>query len=179
MSEFSEKDEHLIQTMLRQRRINAEVHRRAHQEDAAVSPTSPDPIGRAFEGMDAALDALARAEAEHIQALRAALSDLRVALTEAPDAAPVDTSPVEAAPPSPFDVPPESTTQDAISLQVRVHMALERTTQTALARELGISQAQVSQRMNGKTEWAIHDLDVLLALGVPLRLPEVRGGEQR
>lgn len=144
-----------------------------------MSPTSPDPIGRAFDGIDAALDALARAEADHIQALRAALSDLRVALTEAADAPPVDASPVEAAPPSPFAAPPESTTQEAISLQVRVYMALERMSQTTLAGHLGMAQGRVSDRLNGRTEWTATDLDVLLALGVPLRLPERSGGEQQ
>lgn len=51
MSEFSEKDERLIQTMLRQRRINAEVHRRARLEDTAVQPS---PVLQPTDGNDEA-----------------------------------------------------------------------------------------------------------------------------
>lgn len=47
MSEFSETDERLIQTMLHQRRISAEVPRRARVEDAAASVPS---VGKSPEG---------------------------------------------------------------------------------------------------------------------------------
>lgn len=52
-------------------------------------------------------------------------------------------------------------------------------TQAKLAAYLGMAQGRVSDRLRGKREWTPSDMDKLIALGVPLRLPEPVGGEQR
>lgn len=48
------------------------------------------------------------------------------------------------------------------------YMASRGLTQNALARELGTSQRWVSDRLNGKANWTLKDLDALQGVGIPV-----------
>lgn len=72
-----------------------------------------------------------------------------------------------------------STTQAAISREVRVYMALENIRQATMADRLGIKQVALSRRLKGTAPWTIENIDRLIDLGVSVRLPEPVGGEQR
>lgn len=93
MSEFSEKDERLIQTMLHQRRINAEVHRRARQEAGRSVLSALDEFERAHGGKDgregvrnedAPLIAILEAFRSGLEVGRQLVSDRRVAHDSSP-----------------------------------------------------------------------------------------------
>lgn len=51
------------------------------------------------------------------------------------------------------------------------YMASSGLTQNALALVLGTSQRWVSDRLNGKANWTLKDLDLLIEHGVPVSLP--------
>ena len=43
-------------------------------------------------------------------------------------------------------------------------------TQAAVGRALGISQSQVSARLQGRIRWSLDDIDRLAAVGVPVAI---------
>lgn len=47
-------------------------------------------------------------------------------------------------------------------------MDASHTTQASLGRALGISQSQVSARLQGRIRWSLDDIDRLAAVGVPV-----------
>ncbi|WP_022868941.1 helix-turn-helix domain-containing protein [Schaalia vaccimaxillae] len=63
-----------------------------------------------------------------------------------------------------------TTAQMIVSREVRRFMTATSQTQTDIARALGVSQTQVSQRLAGNVRWSFDDLDALIDAGVPLAL---------
>jgi len=60
-------------------------------------------------------------------------------------------------------------TTDAVTTAIRVEMTRHRLTQRDLATALGVTQATVSSRMNGHTDWSLGELRVIAeALGMSL-----------
>lgn len=116
MSEFSEAAERLIQTMLRQRRINAEVHRRARQEAGRSVLSALDEFERAHGGKDgregvrnedAPLIAILEAFRSGLEVGRQLVSDRRVAHDSSPSVVDVTCTPdpTEGEPPqTSFDI---------------------------------------------------------------------------
>lgn len=64
-----------------------------------------------------------------------------------------------------------SSSQTAITREVRRWMTAERNTQAEVAARLGISQASLSRKLSGDRLWSIDDLDRLWDIGVPIDLP--------
>lgn len=64
-----------------------------------------------------------------------------------------------------------SSSQTAITREVRRWMTAERSTQAEVAACLGISQASLSRKLSGDRLWSIDDLDRLWDIGVPINLP--------
>ncbi|WP_143226477.1 helix-turn-helix domain-containing protein [Actinomyces provencensis] len=64
-----------------------------------------------------------------------------------------------------------SSSQTAITREVRRWMTAERSTQAEVAARLGISQASLSRKLSGDRLWSIDDLDRLWDIGVPIDLP--------
>lgn len=63
------------------------------------------------------------------------------------------------------DIPPTS----LVGRNVRAEMIRRGRTQDALASRLGLSQAAVSKRLNGRTPWDVNELAAIAALlEVPL-----------
>ncbi len=55
----------------------------------------------------------------------------------------------------------EWTTNDKVTVAVRFQMVMGRVLQRDLAAVLGISQVSVSNRLNGRADWTLADLDAL------------------
>ena len=61
------------------------------------------------------------------------------------------------------------TYNDSVASEVRAEMARQRVSQTVLAVRLGWSQAFLSRRLCGITDWRVDEIEaVAAALGVPL-----------
>lgn len=61
------------------------------------------------------------------------------------------------------------TLADHVTAEIRAEMGRKRWTQRQLAEVLGLSQAQVSERMRGEVEFRMHELELIAdALGVPV-----------
>ena len=54
-------------------------------------------------------------------------------------------------------------TMTDVATAIRVEMARNGLTQRDLAEALGVTQATVSSRMNGHTEWTIRELQIVAA----------------
>lgn len=63
-----------------------------------------------------------------------------------------------------------ATSQTIVSREVRQFMAATSQTQGDISKILGVSQSQVSARLNGRTRWNVNDLDALRDAGVPIAL---------
>lgn len=64
---------------------------------------------------------------------------------------------------------PRSKASEAVSNEVRGHLARNRKTQRDLSELLGISQPQISARMNGDIAWDVTELAAIAQwLGVPV-----------
>lgn len=61
-----------------------------------------------------------------------------------------------------------SLSHSLVSNEVRRYMDASHMTQTAVGRALGISQSQVSARLQGRIRWSLDDIDRLAAVGVPV-----------
>mgnify|MGYP004585513283 CR=1 FL=1 len=62
------------------------------------------------------------------------------------------------------------TSQTVISREVRQFMATTSSTQSDIARLIGLDQTAVSRRLLGRAHWSLDDLDALRDAGVPLAL---------
>lgn len=64
---------------------------------------------------------------------------------------------------------PSSKATEAVSTEVRAHLARNRKTQRDLSEVLGISQPQISARMNGDIAWDVNELAAIADwFGVPV-----------
>lgn len=61
-----------------------------------------------------------------------------------------------------------SLSHSLVSNEVRRYMDASHMTQAAVGRALGISQSQVSARLQGRIRWSLDDIDRLAAVGVPV-----------
>jgi len=61
-----------------------------------------------------------------------------------------------------------SLSHSLVSNEVRRYMDASHMTQAAVGRALGISQSQVSARLQGRIRWSLDDIDRLSAVGVPV-----------
>lgn len=61
-----------------------------------------------------------------------------------------------------------SLTHSFVTTEVRRYMDASHITQAAMGRALGISQSQVSARLQGRVRWSVDDIDRLTAVGVPI-----------
>ena len=63
-----------------------------------------------------------------------------------------------------------SLTHSFVTSEVRRYMDASHITQAAIGRALGISQSQVSARLQGRVRWSVDDIDRLAAAGVPIAI---------
>ena len=63
-----------------------------------------------------------------------------------------------------------SLSHSLVSNEVRRYMDASHMTQAAVGRALGISQTQVSARLQGRIRWSLDDIDRLAAVGVPVAI---------
>lgn len=63
-----------------------------------------------------------------------------------------------------------SSSQALLSDAVQRFLKDTNTPQTALAEDLGITQATLSRKLNGVRNWNLKDIDQLMRIGVPVGL---------
>lgn len=63
-----------------------------------------------------------------------------------------------------------SSSQTLLSDAVQRFLKDTNTPQTALAEDLGITQATLSRKLNGVRNWNLKDIDQLMRIGVPVGL---------
>ena len=72
-----------------------------------------------------------------------------------------------------------SFSQVSLSRQVRRYLDREGLTQEELGKRIGLSAVSVNRKLAGVRRWSLDDLDALVALGVPVRVPfEVVSGDR-
>lgn len=72
-----------------------------------------------------------------------------------------------------------SLTHSFVTSEVRRYMDASHITQAAVGRALGISQSQVSARLQGRVRWSVDDIDRLAAAGVPIAITSTTPWEDR